>query len=410
MSRSSSSIVVGLEVGTSKICAVVADLSDSGRLNLIGVGQAKSRGVRKAEIIDAALATDDIRNAIADAEQMADAEVRSVFLGVSGGHIHSFNNRGYHPVASSDREISEEDVQDAIKNAKAINLPADHNVVHVVRQHYTIDGQDGVLNPVGMLGARVEVDVHVIHGQFNRLQNPINTVKGLQLDVDGIVFNGLASALTSLDPTQKELGALVIDLGAGTTDYAVYAGGVIKLTGVLAVGGDHVTNDLAYGLKVDLGRAEQLKINHGSALVHPDCKGQTVQLSNDLGLMEKAVNLEHLRRIMSVRLEETFQLISREVESAGLFDHLRAGVVLCGGGAHIPEITDLAEKVFSARASIGSANSMSGLKSALNKPEFATAIGLARTGSFELRKRAGRGGLLARGLRSAFGQLFRKAH
>src|SRR5499433_2929186 len=291
----SSSIIVGLEIGTSKICAVVGEMNpDSSGLNIVGLGQAKSRGVRKGEICDAPAVEEDIRNAIVEAEQMADVEIRSVYLGVTGGHVRGFNNRGVHPVVSADREISEDDVQDVIKNAKTINLPAHHHVIHAIRQHFLVDGQDGISNPVGMLGARVEVDVHVVHGNLNRLQNAIRTVKGLQLEVDDIVFNGLAASLALLSNEQKELGSLVIDIGGGTTDYVVYANGIIKHTGVLAVGGDHVSNDLAYGLKVPLRRAEQLKIEHGSALVEEAVKGQTITLSNELGLAPKVANLEHL--------------------------------------------------------------------------------------------------------------------
>src|SRR5579862_3585603 len=190
----SSSIIVGLEIGTSKICAVVGELNpDSSGLNIVGLGQAKSRGVRKGEICDAPAVEEDIRNAIVEAEQMADVEIRSVFLGVTGGHVRGFNNRGMHPVVSADREITEDDVQDDIKNAKAINLPTENSVIHAIRQHFFVDGQDGVTNPVGLLGSRLEVDVHVVHGMTNRLQNSIRLVKGLQLEVEDIVFNGLAS-------------------------------------------------------------------------------------------------------------------------------------------------------------------------------------------------------------------------
>src|SRR4051794_20524226 len=289
-----SSIIVGLEIGTSKVCAVVGELAADNVLNIVGLGQARSRGVRKGEIADPVLAEEDIRHAIVEAEQMADVEIRSVYLGISGGHLRGFNNRGVHPVVSADREICEEDVQDVIKNAKAINLPAQNHVVHAIRQHFLVDGQDGIANPVGMLGARVEVDVHVIHGNLNRMQNAIRTVKGLQLEVDDIVFNGLAASLAILTNEQKELGSLVIDIGGGTTEYVVYAGGIIKHTGVLAVGGDHVSNDLAYGLKVPLSRAEQLKIEHGSALIEESVKGQSFTISNELGLPVKTINLEHL--------------------------------------------------------------------------------------------------------------------
>src|SRR5438132_8165554 len=284
-----SSIIVGLEVGTSKVCAVVGELSSEGALNIVGLGQARSRGVRKGEIADAPAAEEDVRHAIVEAEQMADVEIRSVYLGVTGGHVRGFNNRGVHPVVSADREISEDDVLDVIKNAKTINLPAQHHVIHAIRQHFLVDGQDGITNPVNMLGTRVEVDVHVVHGNLNRLQNAIRAVKGLQLEVDDIVFTGLASSLAVLSNDQKETGSLVVDIGGGTTEYVAYANGIIKHTGVLAVGGDHVSNDLAYGLRIPLSRAEQLKVEHGSAMVDETIKGQTLTLASELGLQPKQI-------------------------------------------------------------------------------------------------------------------------
>src|SRR3989440_1464209 len=348
-----SSIIVGLEIGTSKVCAVVGELGADNGLNIVGLGQARSRGVRKGEIADAPLVEEDVRQAVVEAEQMADVEIRSAYLGVTGGHLRGFNNRGVHPVVSSDREISEDDVQDVIKNAKTINLPAQSHVIHAIRQHFLVDGQDGITNPVGMLGARVEVDVHVVHGNLNRLQNAIRTVKGLQLEVDDIVFTGLAASLALLSNEQKELGSVVIDIGGGTTEYVVYANGIIKHTGVLAVGGDHVSNDLAYGLKVPLSRAEQLKIEHGSAIVEDSIKTQTVTLPGEMGLPLKTINLEHLRRIMSLRLEEIFHLIGRDLEQAGALDYLRAGVFLSGGAARIPHIAKLAEQGFQMPVFIG---------------------------------------------------------
>lgn len=398
-----SSIIVGLEIGTSKVCAVVGELNpDSSGLNIIGIGQARSRGVRKGEIVDAQLAEEDVRNAVVEAEQMADVEIRSVFLGATGSHLRGFNNRGVYPVVSADREITEEDVQDAVKNAKVVNLPAQNRILHAIRQHFYVDGQGGIANPVGMLGARLEVDVHVMHGNENRLKNAIRTVKGLQLEVDDVVFNGVASSLAVLTNEAKEIGALVVDLGAGTTDYTVYAEGVIKHTGVLAVGGDHVTNDLAYGLKVPLSRAEKLKLAHGSALLDDECKGQTVTIANELGLPLKTVNREHLRRIMSLRVEEIFQVVAEEIHEAGLSDYLRAGVFLSGGGAHIPHVARLAEQVFEMPASVGKTNSISGLKSALDQPEFATAIGLVKFGSFKHKSRTAKVNFI----REALGQLF----
>ena len=383
----SSSIIVGLEIGTSKVCAVVGEINPAGALNVIGVGQCRSRGVRKGEIIDAPTAAEDVRNAIVEAEQMADVEIRSVYLGVTGGHIRGFTNRGVHPVVSADREIAREDVEDVIKNAKAINLPAENYVLHAIRQHFLVDGQDGITDPVGMLGARVEVDMHVVHGNFNRLQNPVRVVKGLQLDVEAIVFNGLASSLALLTNEQKEMGALVIDLGAGATEYVVYGNGVIKHIGALAVGGDHVSNDLAFGLKMPLSRAEELKIQHGSALLDDSVKGQTATVKNELGFAGKTINIEHLRRIMSLRIEEIFELIAQQLGNDGLLDYLRAGIVICGGGARIPEIHKLAENVFQLPAVVGKTNCINGLRSALDQPEFATGIGLVKFGSFQQRRR-----------------------
>jgi len=387
-----SSIIVGLEIGTSKICVVAGEINAANALNIIGLGQARSRGVRKGEIAEPALVEEDVRKAIDEAEQMANVEIRSVYLGVTGNHIRGFSNHGVHPVASADREITEEDVQDVVKNAKAINLPVENSVIHAIRQHFQVDSQTGIINPVGMFGAKVEVDVHVVHGRVNRLKNSIAVVKGLQLEVEEVVFNGLASSLCLLSNEQKELGSLVIDIGAGTTDFAVYSDGIIKHTGVLAVGGDHVSNDLAYGLKVPLGRAEKLKVEHGAAILESGVRGRTIDLPGQLGLPSKTINLEHLHRIMVLRLEEIFELIETEISQLGWLEHLRAGVFLCGGGARVPQIQTLAESIFQLPAFLGKTNSISGLKSALDQPEFATAIGLVRFGSLQ-QKRKPAGGL-----------------
>ncbi len=349
-----------------------------------------------------------MRNAIVEAEQMADVEIRSVYLGVTGGHIRGFNNRGVHPVVSADREISEDDVQDVIKNAKAINLPAENTVIHAVRQHFLVDGQDGITNPVGMLGARLEVDMHVVHGNTNRLQNSIRLVKGLQLEVEEIVFNGLASSLALLTSEQKELGALVIDIGGGTTDYVVYSDGVIKHTGVLAVGGDHVSNDLAYGLKVPLSRAEKLKLEHGSALVDEALKGQTIThhqrtrpAAQDRQRRTSAAH--HVAAAGGDFPDHRARIWSRP----GCTDYLRAGVFLCGGCARVPQIAKLAEPVFQMPVSLGQTNSISGLKSALDQPEFVTAIGLAKFGSLKTRKRDGKSSL-AKGIKSTITSFLRR--
>ena len=407
MFDSAASIIVGLEIGTSKICAVVGELSPDGALNIVGLGQARSRGVRKGEISDASLCEEDVRHAIVEAEQMADVEIRSVYLGVTGGHVRGFNNRGVHPVVSADREISEADVQDVIKNAKAINLPAQNHVVHAIRQHFLVDGQDGITNPVGMLGARVEVDVHVVHGNLNRLQNAIRTVKGLQLEVDDIVFNGLASSLALLSNEQKELGSLVIDIGGGTTDYVVYANGIIKHTGVLAVGGDHVSNDLAYGLKVPLSRAERLKIEHGSALLQEEDKKPDHHHQQRTG---HAAESHQSREPAPDHVAPARGNFSAHCPGPRTGRHpqlpARPGVSVRRRSPD-PQIAKLAEQVLQMPVSVGKTNSISGLKSALDQPEFAAAIGLVKFGSFQQRKRATRS--LTEGIKTTFGQFFKRS-
>jgi cell division protein FtsA len=403
-----SNIIAGLEIGTSKICVVVGELNADGALNIIGLGQSRARGVRKGEIVNPEQVEEDLRAAMFEAEQMADVEIRSVYLGVSGGHVRGFNNRGTHIVVSAEREISADDVEDVIKNAKAINLPAENMVIHAVRQHYSVDGQDGVTNPVGMLGARLEVDMHVVHGHMNRLQNAIRLVRGTQLEVEEIVFNGLASSLALLTNDQKELGALVIDIGGGTTEFVVYSDGAIRHTGVLAVGGDHVSNDLAYGLKVPLSRAEKLKVEYGSALATAESKGRTITITNELGLALKTINVEHLQRIMSLRIEEIFQLIADELEHAGLRDYLRAGIFLCGGGSRVPGIVPLAENVFQMNVTPGHACAVNGLTAALDQPEFAAAIGLVKYGSLKNRKRAARPSLVT-GIKGVFGKFLQRS-
>ena len=379
-------IIAGLEIGTSKICVVVGEQGAGGALNVIGVGQSLSRGVRKGESINPKQVEEDLREAMFTAERMAGVEISSVYLGVSGGHIRSFDNRGFHRVVPPGREILPEDVEDVVNNAKAINLPVENTLIHTIRQHFLVDGQDGVTDPVGMHGSRLELDLHIVHGNTNRLQTPVTLVQSMSLKVDGVVFNGIASSLAVLTHEQKELGALVIDIGGGTTEYVVYCEGIIRHSGVLAVGGDHVTNDLAYGLKITLKRAEKLKLEHGSAFVADAAKEQTVSVTDENGFERNRVKVGHVQLIMSARLEEIFQIIAQSLEEAGLTDYLRAGVFLCGGTSRVPGIAALAEEIFHLNVTIGHASAISGLAKTLDEPEFATAIGLVKYGALQQSK------------------------
>ena len=389
-------IIAGLEIGTTKICVVIGELKADGSLNIRGLGQAPSNGVRKGEFINPKEVAEDVRAALAQAEKMADVEIRSLYVGVTGGHIRCFNNRGIHHVYSADRQITQEDVEDVILNAKAVNLPFDNSILHTIRQHFIVDGEDGVTDPVGMHAAQLQVNLHVIHGKTNRLHNVIKLVQTTSLQVEDVVFNGLASSLALLTAELKDLGALVIDMGGGTTEYAVYSEGVIRHSGVLAVGGDHITNDLAYGLKISLRQAEKLKMEHGSALFDEAIGDQTVSVTDELGLEIKRVKAGHVHLIMSARIEEVFKIIAEEVTGAGLMNLLRAGVVLGGGCTHVPGIVALAEKVFQMEVTIGRVQNTGGLVEALEEPEFATAIGLVRFGAINRRKPVAPPGWLAR--------------
>ena len=383
-----SHIIAGVEIGTSKICVVIGEQKADGSLNIIGVGQTPSNGVRKGEIVNPKLVEEELREALAEAEQMADVEIRSIFLGVTGNHIRGFISRGVHQVMSDQHEIGPEDVTDVVDNAKAINVPADHSVIHTMRQFFVVDDEDGIIDPVGMHGARLEVDLHVVHGKTTRIQNSIRAIQTTSLRVEEVVFSGVASALVLLSPEQKELGALVIDLGAGTTEYAVYSEGIIRHTGVLVVGMDHVTNDLAFGLKVSLSRANKLMVQHGSAVVIEEGQDAMISVVDQHGFELKQVKAGHLHAIMAPRLEEIFEIIREDVDRAQLTRFLRAGVVLGGGGSRVRGIVALAESVFQMNASIGHVSQMSGLSQALDQPEFATAIGLVKYGALSQRQPA----------------------
>lgn len=379
-----STIIAGLEVGTAKVCAVVGEVSSEGTLDFIGHGQAPSTGVCKGEIVNPDAAMVDIRKALRAAEEQADAELRSVYLGVTGGHLQSFNNRGVHTIASVDREITEDDVHEAVRHAQVINLPAGHDIIHAIRQDFLVDRQGGIPDPEGMLGERLEVDVHVVHGSRNRLGNAVRVLKGMELEVESLVFNGRASALAVVPPEAREQGALAVDLGAGTTEYVIYANSIIRHSGVLAVGGDHVTNDLSIGLKLTQARAEQLKREHGRAVADPSLESDTITLHNGPGQEGRSVSMANLQRIVAARLEETLVFIRENLAMAGLLSHLSGGVFLTGGGARVPGLAALAAGVFETSARVAHDSDDSGPEELFHQPEFSTAIGLVRNGTREM--------------------------
>ncbi len=374
----SGDLIVGLEIGTSKICVVVGETRPDGTLKILGVGQAPSRGVRKGEIVDFETAMKCVHEAVVDAEQKSDVMIRGVYVAVAGGHIQGFNNRGCVVLPEERDEIDDQDVEDVKVNAREVSIPAANAFLHSIIQHYHVDGQDGVLNPVGMLGQKVEADFHIIHGVRTRIQNTIRCVKELPLEVEDVVFSALASAQVVLTQHQKNLGALVVDIGGGTTDYILYVDGAIKQSGVLAIGGDHITNDISMGLRIPMARAEKLKIEEGSCVLGNCLPGETIVLKDDSGFAGKEIERETLNTIIHLRLRETFELLKRTVEDEPFINYVGAGIFITGGCSLLNGIDHLAGEVFEMPAHVAHAQTTSGLTSAAENPQFATAIGLLK--------------------------------
>jgi cell division protein FtsA len=372
------SIVVGLEIGTSKICVVVGEIKGDGTLSVIGVGQAPSRGVRKGEIVDFDTAQKCVREALVDAEVKSDVMIESVYLAITGSHISSFNNRGAANIPEDQDEIEDADCDLVQASAKEVSLPAPNYIIHSILQHYYVDGQEGILNPVGLMGGLLEADFHIIHGVKNRIQNSIRCVKELDIDVEDIVFNPYAAAQVVLGQNQKNLGALVIDIGGGTTDYIVYVDGVVKQTGVLAVGGDHINNDISMGLRIPLARAEKLKIEEGSAILGNNLPGETVLLKDDHGFVGKEIERETLNTIIHMRVRETLEMLRRKLEEESYLELLGAGIFITGGTSQLRGIEHLAGEIFELPVHLTHAQTVAGVTAVSGNPQFSTAIGLIR--------------------------------
>ena len=374
----SNDLMVGLEIGTSKICVVVGEARLDGTTKILGVGQAPSRGVRKGEIVDFETAMKCVLEALSDAETKSDVMIKGVYVGVTGAHIQSFNNRGCVVLPEDHDEIDEQDIEDVKINAREVSIPAQNAFLHSIIQHYHVDGQDGVLSPVGMLGHKLEADFHIIHGVRTRIQNTIRCVKELPLEVEDVVFNPLASAQVVLNQQQKNMGALVIDMGGGTTDYILYVDGAVKQSGTLGIGGDHITNDISMGLRIPMARAEKLKIDEGSVILGNCLPGETVVLKDDSGFAGKEVERETLNTIIHLRVRETFELLRRTLEEESFINFIGEGIFITGGCSLIRGIDNLAEEIFEIPARIAHAQTMSGLTSAFQNPQLATAIGLIK--------------------------------
>jgi cell division protein FtsA len=396
----SNNLTVGLEIGTSKICVVVGESRPDGTIKILGVGQTPSRGVRKGEIVDFETAMKCVHEAVVDAEQKSDVMIRSVFVAVAGSHLQSFNNRGCVTLPEDRDEIDEQDVEDVKINARDVSIPAQNAFLHSIIQHYHVDGQDGVLSPVGMLGQKLEADFHIIHGVRTRIQNSIRCVKELPLEVEDVVFGALASAQVVLTQHQKDLGALVIDMGGGTTDYILYVDGAVRQSGCVGIGGDHITNDISMGLRIPMARSEKLKIEEGTCILGNCLPGETILLKDDSGFAGKEIERETLNTIIHLRVRETFELLKRGLEEEPFLNYLGAGVFITGGCSLLNGIDHLAEEVFEMPAHIAHAQTMSGLTSASENPQLSTAIGLIKYAQAVQSDRP------RRGIRGIFGKIF----
>src|SRR5215210_7843936 len=392
----SSDLMVGLEIGTSKICVVVGEGRPDSTIKILGVGQAPSRGVRKGEIVDFETAMKCVHEAVVDAETNSDVMIRSVYVGVSGSHIQSFNNRGSVALPEDRDEIDEQDIEEVKLNAREVSIPAQNAFLHSIIQHYHVDGQDGVLNPVGMLGQRLEADFHIIHGVRTRIQNTIRCVKELPLEVEDVVFTALASAQVVLTQHQKNLGALVIDIGGGTSDYILYVDGAVKQSGVLGVGGDHITNDISMGLRIPMARAEKLKLEEGSVTLGNALPGETVLLKDDCGFAGKEIERETLNTIIHMRVRETLELLRSKLDDSVDLHMLGAGVFITGGTSQLKGIDHLAQDIFELPVHVTHAQTMSGLTSAFENPQFSAAIGLIKYAHAQSMHMNRRGGWLSR--------------
>ncbi len=380
-------LFVGLEIGTSKICVAVGEADIEGNVRVLGIGEAPSRGVRKGEIVDFETAHKCVRDALAEAEDVSDVMIENVFVGVSGGHVSGFNSRGSVTLPPDRDEIDATDYRDVAISARDVGIPASNAFLHTILQHYYVDEQDGVLNPIGMSGRKLEADFHLIHGVANRIKNTVRCVTEIGLQVEDVVFNGLAASQIILSQHQKDLGAVVIDIGGGTTDYVVYVDGALKQSGALAVGGDHVTNDLSMGLRIPMTRAERLKIDEGSVCLGAGAKGEPIRLPEEYNFAGLEVDREVLNTVIHYRLREVLELVRRKVEAAageeGYLANLGAGLFITGGCAKIGGIKELAQEVFAPLpVHVGFRQPVSGLMAGAADSHLAAAVGLIRYGQW----------------------------
>jgi cell division protein FtsA len=369
--------LVGLDVGTSKITAIVGEVMEGGALDIIGLGTAESRGIRRGAVVNLESAVESIRKAVEEAELTAGVEIDSVYLGLSGAHVKAFNSRGVVAVAGKNREITREDVRRAIDAAKAVTLPSGREILHVLPQDFVVDDEDGIGAPIGMTGARLEVNVHIVTGSASSTQNVIACANRSGVEVVETVLEQLAAAESVLTPDERELGVALVDIGGGTTDFAIFERGSLWHTGVVAIGGDHFTNDIAVGLRTPIPDAEKIKRRCGCALSSMVGEDETMEVASVGGRKPRVMARRILSEILQPRAEEIFHMLWDEIRRAGYERSLNSGIVLTGGGSILDGMAEIAEQIFDLPIRRGFPSGVGGLADHVNSPEFATAVGLA---------------------------------
>ena len=368
--------LVGLDVGTSTVCAVVGDCLDDGTLDVVGIGVAESRGIKRGVVVNLEAAVDSIKKAIEEAELMAGVEIDSVHLALSGQHVKGFNSRGVVAVAGKNREISPDDLRRAIEAARAVALPAGREILHVLPQDFVVDDQDGIGAPIGMTGARLEVNVHVVTGAVSTLQNIVACVNRAGVEVKDTVIEQLAASEAVLAPDEKDLGVALVDIGGGTADVAIFERGSLWHTAVVAVGGEHFTSDIAVGLRTPMPDAEKLKRKSGCALSSMVDEDDTIEVASVGGRKPRLMARRILSEILQPRAEEIFHLVWDEIRRAGYEKSLNSGIVLTGGGSILEGMPEIAEQIFDLPVRRGCPTGVGGLADHVNTPVFATPVGL----------------------------------
>ncbi len=371
-------LVVGLDIGTTKVAAIVGEVTEDG-IDIIGIGSHPSRGLRKGVVINIESTVESIKKAVSEAELMAGCDITSVFAGIAGGHIKGLNSHGI--VAVKDKEVRENDVVRVIDAAQAVAIPLDREVIHVIPQEYIVDGQDGIKEPIGMSGVRFEAKVHIVTAAVTSAQNIVKCANRCGLNVNDIILQPLASGESVLTSEEKELGVALVDIGGGTSDIVIYSEGAVVHTSVLTLGGNHITNDVAVGLRTPAAEAERIKQKYGSALSSMVQKDETIEVPSVGGRKPRILSRQILAEIIEPRVEEIFTLIQQEITKSGFENRISSGIVLTGGSVILEGMTELAEQVFNMPIRRGAPRGIGGLVDVVKSPMYATGVGLVLWGS-----------------------------